>query len=380
MKLYSWYEVKRAEAYCSDEEREIMLEDLQDYVSSWFPTGKYNEEDEIAMKSMALLRFKDELFALGEKLLESLVSPDEGWLKAEMVYQYYGHYYLMEKRYPEALHWFNESLAAEISYPFSIYQDIAACYIEMGDVENANKWVEKCMEEGKSEGMNDYLSLIDYAQYYLSADQPQKALSLLVPLLEEQGCHSKEILPTIAKSYQALGDTDKFFHYMKEHLALHKSDVVISAELASAYFDLVRDHKQSEKYYLQSYEIAKKLKGKIALEWKVAILNELCYVYSDWHEWEKCFKYLLKLYKLRYKGKEAEPFIQVFENLPTIEHPDMGFAVYGILLDLENNLLLPHNRILGDEVVEDLEQYPAIVQIDKAKMFAPPGIGKAQRN
>lgn len=334
----SWLEQEREDHAQTEEEsaeeRAQLLEDLK----KWPSDGNDNLEENL-MYGFSNLLMKEELFSLGERIMERDSSLDRAWWLAEIVYKQYGHYYMSVRKPKEALYWYQKAIDNGLPYPQEIWGYIAGCYVELGDLENADRWIEKCMNDDKEGGKDGWLDWVRYADYFQATGRPERALALCQSVLANHKYPPQDIWFIMASAYKDLGDFDNVVAMYKAHTEIWTNDEEGYAALGLSLYELKGDVAGGEANFLKAIELVKD--DKLAKLWTASMYLNLAIIHINEGIWEKGFGYLKEYYQWKFPPEEAAVFEQMLDNLPEIENMEMGHGIYQAILDFENSPLRP---------------------------------------
>lgn len=358
MQIYSWFELDREEWPESLVEETLTW--LGEQEARWAATGHLYDVEADMMANYAYLRMEKELFNLGKRILKSYKYESE-WYKGNFVYQYYALYYLLIKNYPEAIYWYTKTLETDIPYPYPTWRKMAVCYLEAGDIENADYWLEKYINYMATCPEIWYVEISDHAMYYLTSGRPHKALDFLEPYLSSTDMMSHGLRNIAGKAYLALGMVDKAIEYFREYISLFDMDSDQYIELGNTLYEYKKDLEGAEENYLKAIEISGD--SEYTLDFRINAYTSLALMMASCKMWEKSYQFLFEMYKLKYTGRLFEPFESIFSSLPPITDDTMGSNIFRTLYNIEHDAILPHNRYTDERLVGDVSGFgdPALM-------------------
>lgn len=339
MESTSWLEEQRELEWHTDEEiravRTKLLEDLKKWTMGVAPS-KLEEE---LMQGFAFNRMGKELFEMGETLVQKYPNPGESWWLAEIVYSKYGNYYMYMRQPAEALKWYFKAIEAGMPHLSILWRDIAGCYIELGDKENADLWVEKCMDKDKDDGRDGWLDWVQYANYYQATERPERALALCQSVLAHHQYCPQDISLVMANAYKDLGDMENVVASYEAHVDKWPKDEEGFAALGLAHYEYNKNMVKAEASFIYAIELVKD--DENYKDWVVSMNYNLAVMHLNEGIWDKGFNYLEEYYKWKYPPQEAAVFSNLIGGLPDIDSKEMGHGILQAIFDFEKSSIRP---------------------------------------
>lgn len=210
-------------------------------------------------------------------------------------------YDVVKKDYNTAEYYYRKALDANYKDKYNLYTNLANCYSELRDVENAEMFVDKCLEFKKTEDMLDkkidcLIFRQDYAQakkllndLYKISDDKQTALIKLAMSTRDSGdtknalryykfaLKTTEATPalyySIAYTYECFDKYQKAIEFYERMLEFDRKDAETYANISYCYSQL-KDKNNAEKYI----DIALKYdKSSYIFYRKARVLTEMQY-------------------------------------------------------------------------------------------------------
>ncbi len=307
--IKSWYEEYRQNMETGEElaqERQKAL----DFEAEWRADNERLHQDDQIMHGYANLLMGKELKALGEYIIKKYPSKEDKWLIADAVYYQYGRYYMYKNEAAEAVKWFEKALKNKIPYPYKVWEDLAAAYIEAGDYKKADYWIRRYMKHRREKDLTSHYDMMNYAKFYLDIGQCERALALMLESHENRNWYLYD-LPLLARAYFGVGNMDKGFEVYEEYLQKAKTDDFGFAELALSYYNYKGDVERAEALYLKSIEAASNRED--VRHWNYQIYDILSIIFANSGIWDKCFHYLRLYFTTKYGAAESDLFCQIID-------------------------------------------------------------------
>lgn len=375
MEIYSWFEIDR-EAWPKNVADETLAW-LGVQEARWEVAGHLYDVEAEMMTNYAFLRMEKELFDLGARI-EKFYEYNFAWYRGTFVYQYYGLYYLLVKKHTDAIYWYTKALETDMPYPYPIWRKLAVCYLELGDIENADYWLEKYIDYMAQGTDIWYVEISDHAMYYLTSGRPSKALAFLEPYLNTSEARAYSLRSIAGKACLAMGMVDRAIEYFQKQLELFKSDKDQYIELAETFYEYKKDIYQAEQNYLKALEAAGT--SVYNLDFRISVNYNLAIMMANSKMWEKSYQYLFDMYKLKFPGAYFEPFESLFSSLPYIQDDTMGANIFYTLVNFEYDPILPHNRSTDERLLEDVDSLAGIAMLNGIESTGLAVVDKSQLN
>ncbi|HLP51100.1 MAG TPA: histidine kinase [Chitinophagales bacterium] len=253
------------------------------------------------------------------------------------------------------------AIAQQLNHPFGISisaNHIAGCCLEMGDADNAEKYITECFELDTTHGFTQQLCMDHFRATVISNKKKQYSKSIqyaidgLAILEQNPNAETKNgILAALAEAYEANGEYKEALQTQK--LLLEEKLAYVSAEKAKAIvgingkYNLEKKEAQLREIQLQKLDAElKAIKSQMNPHFAFNTL--------------KTIDYMLETNKVSEARKSLQSFAQLMRA--TLEQSGNDFTVIAdeVLL-LENYIRLEKNA-LGESFIYTIDVDPAIDQ------------------
>lgn len=312
---------------------------VEEALKNWPNEERFSQEEEDLIYAYRDLKMEKELLETGEAIVQKYTDPEDDWYLAETVYQHYASYYEWVENPSEALRWYLKAVESRFPYEQSLWKDIAGCYVELNDRENADLWIERCMEHDKSKENPYYMPWLDFADYFQATGRPERALALCQKILEQEKYVSGHIWHVMSEAYKQLGDFENAVAVCQTYVDKFSKDEDGYLELATVVYHYNKDVAKVEELLLKAIELVKE--DANYKSWIASIYHNLAVVYLNEEYLEKPFVFLKQYFEWKYPPEEYKVFKQLLENLPPIEDHEAAVGVYYAIINFEGSNLRP---------------------------------------
>lgn len=143
-----------------------------------------------------------------------------------------------------------------VESPYEVWKNLAACYLEMGNIPKADHWLKKVLDADRKEPDQKYWDWMTYIPYFLETNRPARALELLLTIKQANELYQYDFYLTLGRTYRMLGEDEKALKYLRLQVSTFKLETKGYAALALAVYEIENDVALAETYYLKSIELA----------------------------------------------------------------------------------------------------------------------------